>query len=158
MVLCIAVGILIAILMAFFRYDRSTTGPRCGNCRYNLTGSQTNRCPECGMLFVDAGVLVGGARKRGKWLMLVVGVLFLGIGTTGILTAIAQVNAARRAVEAARAREAAVATFQANLLQSANDQSAYDFRSADDRLLRLLSTLSHSLSSQPSSQPSEENK
>ena len=37
---------------------RGIAGPRCGKCEYDLTASQSNRCPECGSLFIDAGVLV----------------------------------------------------------------------------------------------------
>ena len=27
--------------------------PRCGNCGYNLTGSESNRCSECGLQFTE---------------------------------------------------------------------------------------------------------
>ena len=42
-------------------------GPHCGYCSYNLTGSTANRCPECGRLFIEAGIVTSPAlslRKR----------------------------------------------------------------------------------------------
>ena len=36
---------------------RGGSSPRCGHCQYNLTGSESNRCPECGRLFIEAGVV-----------------------------------------------------------------------------------------------------
>ena len=51
-----------AVLAAFFkahRRGREGTDPTCGQCGYNLTGSESNRCPECGTLFIEAGVALG---------------------------------------------------------------------------------------------------
>ena len=38
---------------------RVGTEPRCGHCGYILTGCQSNRCSECGLLFIDAGIVKG---------------------------------------------------------------------------------------------------
>ena len=46
----------VALIVAKSR-RQAEAGPRCGNCGYNLTGSISNRCSECGELFIDAGVI-----------------------------------------------------------------------------------------------------
>src|SRR5689334_13147418 len=38
--------------------------PVCGSCGYNLRGATGNRCPECGRLFIEAGVYRRGARDK----------------------------------------------------------------------------------------------
>lgn len=40
--------------------------PHCGHCQYNLTGIEDNRCPECGWLFIEAGVKIVGEGSRGQ--------------------------------------------------------------------------------------------
>lgn len=50
------IAVAVAVITAKSR-QQTPTGPLCGNCGYNLTGSTTNRCPECGELFVDAGII-----------------------------------------------------------------------------------------------------
>jgi hypothetical protein len=62
-VLFIAVA---AVLIVIKSRQQTPTGPRCGNCGYNLTGSTMNRCPECGELFVDAGVITQPQPPRAK--------------------------------------------------------------------------------------------
>jgi hypothetical protein len=57
-------------------------GPRCGNCSYNLTGSGTNLCPECGKLFIEAGVLVPPgpeAVRRVRSTMIRTSVIFVAV-------------------------------------------------------------------------------
>jgi hypothetical protein len=53
-VLLVAVA---AVLVVVKSRRQAEAGPHCGNCGYNLTGSTSNRCPECGELFIDAGVI-----------------------------------------------------------------------------------------------------
>ena len=43
---------------------RRGTEPRCGHCEYNLTGSLSDRCPECGLRFIEAGVVMGSRASR----------------------------------------------------------------------------------------------
>lgn len=40
---------------------RAGPEPLCGNCDYNLTGLESNRCPECGLLFIE-GEFIKGSR------------------------------------------------------------------------------------------------
>ncbi len=60
---------------------REGTDPTCGRCGYNLTGSQSNRCPECGALFIEAGVTMGKRPGSARWLvvsLVVLSILFVG--------------------------------------------------------------------------------
>jgi hypothetical protein len=101
-------------------------GPRCGNCGYNLTGAPSNRCPECGLLFIEAGVVVsrGRAAPHVRRVLLVLALLLLPVLVMLSLSLYlrAQAEAARAAAAArmaqARAAEAqAVAAFQQSMLQ-----------------------------------------
>jgi hypothetical protein len=62
-------GLAAAVTIAVSLWSRSAilrgiAGPRCGKCEYDLTGSVSNRCPECGSLFIDVGVMVPLAPPR----------------------------------------------------------------------------------------------
>lgn len=96
--------------------------PRCGNCGYNLTGAPGNRCPECGKLFIEAGVIVRSDIRRSRWRVLLplIGLL---IGFTVVAMAFSMIRAAqaRAAAEAARAR--AVTAFLQQSLASQNNQA-----------------------------------
>ncbi len=85
-------------------------GPRCGHCNYNLTGSTANRCPECGRLFIEAGIVtnpVTSLRKRRR-IGIVLIVLPLTV-TLGFVTAMFyRERAARQAVAAEKARAARI--------------------------------------------------
>ena len=50
--------------------DRRPTSPTCGHCGYNLTGAPGNRCSECGLLFIEAGVVTPATsgKPRRRWL------------------------------------------------------------------------------------------
>ncbi len=67
----IAVAIACAGIWLILR-SRSKVGsePHCGHCDYQLTGLTSNRCPECGRPFIQAGVTLGRNRgtARGFWL------------------------------------------------------------------------------------------
>lgn len=73
-----------------WRVSRSGDIPHCGNCEYNLTGLESDRCPECGSLMTADSVAYGKRYRRPG--LIVVGLLcflpalFLG----GVL--IGQVN------------------------------------------------------------------
>ena len=116
-VVCLIVGI---YLIAPSR--RTVAGPRCGHCNYNLTGSTANRCPECGRLFIEAGVVtnpVASLRKRRLiGIVLIVAPLIpvtLGFATTMFYRA----RAARQAAAIEKAKAAAILNFLSqDILQS----------------------------------------
>lgn len=88
------------VLIATSRRRRGSGSPRCGQCGYNLTGAPSNRCPECGLLFIEAGVLIRSPGWRRRWR---VGIALLVVPL--ILTAISLVSTTvylRRQTAAAR--------------------------------------------------------
>lgn len=102
--------------------------PYCGNCEYDLTGSESNRCPECGKLFIDAGVHRHRAERRDRRLLrwsvpaaLVMLVLIVGGGSMLIFIARAQQQQA--AANAARA-QAMAAFMQASLAKTKEAEAA----------------------------------
>ncbi len=96
--------------------------PRCGHCNYNLTGATSNRCPECGLLFIEAGVIVPRRRPR-KWILPPAGMILLVVFLPALITIALTLHARARAAEAqARAQAAraeAVARFHEQMLKSA---------------------------------------
>jgi len=45
--------------------DAKTTDlPQCGRCGHILTEARANRCPGCGVLFLDGGVVAGAVRQQ----------------------------------------------------------------------------------------------
>ena len=98
-------GAVVAVLFKGRR--REGTDPTCSRCGYDLTGSESNRCPECGTLFIEAGVTMGNpSSKRPRWVWgswLVLSILFVaGIGILASRTAArkAQSQATLRAIYA----------------------------------------------------------
>jgi hypothetical protein len=86
------------------------SGPRCGQCQYNLTGAPGNRCPECGSLFIEAGIVMSPAtslRKR-RW----VGIVLIAAPWIplmfGLLATTLAVRAQQARMEAVRARDMAL--------------------------------------------------
>ena len=80
---------------------RRGTEPRCGRCGYNLTGSQSDRCPECGLRFIEAGVVKGSPASRAR--------LWIGLALLMLLPlfdglSVATYMAGRAAAERARAQ------------------------------------------------------
>lgn len=108
-------------------HSSTSEHPRCGNCGYNLTGSTSNRCPECGLLFIEAGVVVrrGGRRRSiGRRVLLALGLLSLPIiAMLGLTLYLRAEAAAARAAQRARVR-AAEAQALRTLLAQASDGSA----------------------------------
>ncbi len=91
--------------------------PHCGHCQYNLTGIEDNRCPECGWLFIEAGVKIVGERNRGRrehiWLAVILGgFLLVGISVSYAMMARARMQAAVARQKAVTARQQALAAQQ----------------------------------------------
>ncbi|GMU82570.1 MAG: hypothetical protein AMXMBFR47_24410 [Planctomycetota bacterium] len=96
--------------------------PRCGHCGYNLTGAPGNRCPECGWLFIDAGVIVRSDRRRSPWRSVVVRLaLVVLVGIAGVSYFGIRAAQARASAEAARAM--ATRAFLQQSLAAQNAQS-----------------------------------
>ena len=58
------VGVVAGVVVLIKAQRRERTDPTCGQCGYNLTGSESNRCPECGTLFIEAGVTLGNPSPK----------------------------------------------------------------------------------------------
>ena len=107
---------------------RRGTEPRCGHCGYNLTGSLSDRCPECGLRFVEAGVVKGSPASRARlWIglaLLMLATLFGGISASTYL-------ARKAAMERAKAQ--AAAQFLKQMLSAPSAQpSAANGRSSGE--------------------------
>lgn len=72
--ICI-VGLLLSAVIEFVlllvQRWKTPAGPRCGGCGYNLTGAPSNRCPECGSLFVEAGIITRKTQSPRRMLAVV---------------------------------------------------------------------------------------
>ncbi|MCH8881548.1 MAG: hypothetical protein IID34_16910 [Planctomycetes bacterium] len=91
----------VAVLIKGQRRRGEGTDPTCGQCGYNLTGSESNRCPECGTLFIEAGVTLGNpSPKRPRWILaslIVLAILLVGgIGLSLSYRATSQARAQAR--------------------------------------------------------------
>lgn len=104
------VGAIVAgVMVTLSRLKPASHGPRCGNCDYNLTGAEANRCPECGKLFIEAGVVVARGSQRARRARLLLGFAAVAI-VAMLMTAFAMIHLAERAAtRAARAQAAAAA-------------------------------------------------
>lgn len=116
----------VVVLIKGRRRGREGTDPSCGRCGYNLTGSESNRCPECGTLFIEAGVTLGNTSpKRPRWVLvslLVLLILFVGVIGASVIW---------RAASQARA-QAVRAQFQAALVQAQQQESSEQAETSDD--------------------------
>lgn len=125
---CVVAGIIVIVVS---RRRVEATVPRCGNCGYNLTGAPSNRCPECGMLFIEAGVITRQPRPSpSRGVIRVVMLILVGFTVLAVLGTIAMGMQAR----AARAR--AVAARQAALqsqAQAAAQQATTTAPAPEDR-------------------------
>jgi len=120
-VACVAVGVVVISMIIASRRQAETALPRCGNCGYNLTGAPSNRCPECGKLFIEAGVITRQPRRvasrRVTWVLVLVLVGFGVLGVLGMFVMSWRARAARTQAIAAQqaaiqARMQALATAQ----------------------------------------------
>lgn len=98
---------------AVIRQRRSAdpAAPRCGRCGYDLTGAAANRCPECGALFIEAGVISPRARGRSgriTVILLCAGMLIVAGGLSTLFAARARQMQAMAAARAEAARQAAL--------------------------------------------------
>lgn len=79
--------------------------PSCGHCGYNLTGSPGNRCPECGKLFIEAGVTFS-VRERSRRSIVIVATAFALVLLASVIVmrtySTRQARAARAQAVAAR--------------------------------------------------------
>ncbi len=123
----------VVVLIKGKRRGREGTDPACGQCGYNLTGSASNRCPECGTLFIEAGVTLGNpSTKRARWLLvslIILSILFVGgIGLSVSLTAArrAQAQAASARLRAVYAQAALLQGQQQKLSEQAETNSNDD--------------------------------
>jgi hypothetical protein len=71
--------------------------PACGKCQYNLMGSvgKTDRCPECGSLFTQAGILPPDRTSRRGLLwtgVVLVSMPLTCLGFWGVLMAVANLR------------------------------------------------------------------
>jgi len=142
MLLILAVVILLGLLgfAAGIRLLRRSRGdqsePLCGHCGYNLTGSEANRCPECGRPFIEAGIrrAGGGRRKLGAALVISSLSAIVVITAGGVVSMlVAHARALKQAAVAMRQAQAVEAeAFQARMLAEA-ERSPGDFNK-DGRL------------------------
>ena len=124
------VGVAVALVLVIVSAIRSHRGrgarcgaPSCGHCGYNLTGAPGNRCPECGRLFIEAGVTFRFGERSGRSIRLAVGavVLLLLMAFGGIL--------AMRTYTVAQAETALVRAAQAQAI-AARDAAVRQARQA----------------------------
>ncbi len=110
---------------------RGGSSPRCGHCQYNLTGSESNRCPECGRLFIEAGVVKQRRAVSRPRFWIGVAVLciasFFVVG--GLLSSMLYVRARTAQAQAIAAQQAAL---QQALLQPVTTGPGPTKSNADD--------------------------
>ncbi len=126
LVVLLLIGAGVVVLIKAQRRGREGTDPTCGQCGYNLTGSESNRCPECGTLFIEAGVTLGNpAPKRARWVLvslIVLSILFVG----GIGLSVSYRTASQARAQAARAQflRMRAVEMQATLLRGQQQESS----------------------------------
>lgn len=98
------------ILLYAARPRGHAANPRCGHCGYNLTGAPANRCPECGRLFIDVGVIPPYPAAGQKRLPRILVVLLLGGIALIVVVAVWITTRAQAAITAAQAQQRALQT------------------------------------------------
>jgi hypothetical protein len=97
--------------------------PRCGNCGYNLTGAPANRCSECGMLFIEAGVVTAQQATSRPRLWVGIGLLVLPL-LLCTLSGIGVMALGARQAAAARQTAAQQAAWASQQVRAARQQRA----------------------------------
>ena len=93
----------VVVLLKGRRRGREGADPACGRCGYNLTGSESNRCPECGTLFIEAGVTLGNpSPMKARWVLVSL-VVLSSLFVAGLGLSVSH-RAARRAQAQAQAK------------------------------------------------------
>ncbi len=126
LVVLLLIGTGMVVLIKAQRRGREGSDPTCGQCGYNLTGSESNRCPECGTLFIEAGVILGNpSPKKARWVLVsLVVLLILVVGGIGLSVSYRAASQARaQAAEAQFLRMRAI-EMQAALLQGQQQESS----------------------------------
>ncbi len=125
LLIVVAIALVVAVTSAIRSHrGRNASGgtPTCGHCGYNLTGAPGNRCPECGQLFIEAGVTFRFRDPPGRLTVTsVIAIVLFGlvvlVGVIGMDT----YNAARaRAAKAQAAAARNAAIRQARQAQGGN--------------------------------------
>lgn len=119
----VTVGVAVAMTIKS-RRNKPSPGPHCGQCGYNLTGATENRCPECGRLFFEAGIVIGGIGPTPGGRRLSVPIVLLVVLVSVLMLAVYRITAvpaprltqaqvARQAAQVAAARTQALIALQA---------------------------------------------
>ncbi len=121
------VGGVILVVAALTRPKRSVEpGPHCGHCGYNLTGAPSNRCPECGKLFIEAGVVMGlrgPTRRRTRLVIAAAVVPLVFVAHLLIMRVVPRQRAAVQRARTVAAQQAAQAATQ-KAAEEANGNAA----------------------------------
>ncbi|MCA9254519.1 MAG: hypothetical protein KDA33_02730 [Phycisphaerales bacterium] len=100
--------------------------PYCGECGYDLTGSDSDRCPECGLPFVVAGIRIGNVDSRG-WrrrrrvatlLLFVIVAAGVTSSARSIIGALDARSQARTAIQTAQSTRRSVLSHLRNIVES----------------------------------------
>ena len=126
LVVLLLIGAGVVVLIEAQRRGREGTDPTCGQCGYNLTGSECNRCPECGTLFIEAGVMLGNpSPKRARWVLVnSVVLLILFVGGIGLSVSYRAASQARAQAAQAQLLRMRAIEMQAALLQGQQQESS----------------------------------
>jgi len=122
--LVILIPLAIGIALVVKSRGKGLGYPACGTCRYDLSASvgTTDRCPECGLLFVTAGIVPPHGQRQPALLWMGVALLALSLGCAG--TGLFASVLSQRAMQRARAAAAAQQQSQAAQQASHQDQQA----------------------------------
>ncbi|MCP4251326.1 MAG: hypothetical protein GY778_30185 [bacterium] len=80
--LAISLLVGLVLLLRGLRGRRIGDAPYCRKCGYNLTGLESDRCPECGRERVGRNVVIG--RRRRRRASLIIGVGLILVSSTGL--------------------------------------------------------------------------